>query len=454
MTHVAASPKPLSATRAHGLNGVVRVPGDKSISHRALMFGALATGTTTIRGLLEAEDVINTAKAVSALGAPAEKTGDLWRVKGRGVGGLRAPSGVLDFGNSGTGTRLMMGVIAGHAMTAKLVGDASLSKRPMRRVLGPLKEMGLEVLENGKETLPLTIRGTDDLIPIVYDLPVPSAQVKSAVLIAGLHAAGETAVIEHEPTRDHTERMLRYFGAEVRTEHGPGGSRITVKGHAELKGRDVTVPGDPSSAAFLICAALIVPGSEVTVEGVLVNPTRTGLYTTLKEMGGDIAFLNEREEGGEPVADIRARYSKLKGVHVPASRAPSMIDEYPVLAGIAAFAHGETRMDGLAELKVKESDRLAATAAGLHANGVEARVDGDSLIVTGTGAMPGGGRVATHLDHRIAMAFLTAGLASQRPVTVDDTTMIATSFPAFRGLMESLGCAYTEAAGPAAHGAA
>ncbi len=425
------------------------MPGDKSISHRALMFGALASGTTRIKGLLEAEDVINTAKAVSALGAPAAKIGETWVVQGRGVGGLSAPEGPIDFGNSGTGTRLMMGVIAGQDITVEMIGDASLSKRPMRRVLGPLKQMGLAVEPEGRETLPLTVRGSADLMPIVYRLPVPSAQVKSAVLIAGLAAAGETTVIEAEATRDHTERMLRYFGAEVRTAHKDGLTHITVTGEAEMQGRDVVVPGDPSSAAFLAAAAVLVPGSDVTIEGVLVNETRIGFYTTLKEMGADVALLNAREEGGEPIADIRVRASRLTGVHVPASRAPAMIDEYPVLACVAAFADGDTRMDGLAELKVKESDRLAATAAGLAANGVRASVDGDTLIVHGTGnaqgngRVAGGGRVATHLDHRIAMAFLTLGLASEKPVTVDDTNMIATSFPEFRGLMETLGARYT-----------
>jgi 3-phosphoshikimate 1-carboxyvinyltransferase len=430
--------------RAPPLRGRLRVPGDKSISHRALIFGALATGTTRIRGLLEAEDVINTARAVVALGSPAEKRGDVWEVKGRGPGGLRQPDGALDFGNSGTGTRLMMGVIAGHPITVLMTGDASLSRRPMRRVLAPLMQMGLEVLEPGKETLPLTLRGTSDLVPIIYALPVPSAQVKSAVLIAGLHAAGETTVIEHEATRDHTERMLRYFGANVRMEKRDGATRITVKGDAELAGRDILVPGDPSSAAFLAAAALIVPGSDVTIEGVLINPTRTGLYTTFQEMGGDVVFLNQREEGGEPIADIRVRASGLKGVRVPAERAPSMIDEYPVLAAVAAFARGTTRMDGLAELKVKESDRLLATAAGLAANGVVANVDGDTLTVEGSGRMMGGGLVATHLDHRIAMAFLTAGLASDQRIAVDDSSMIATSFPEFCGIMERLGARFEE----------
>ena len=438
-----APPQSLSAQRACALSGTIKVPGDKSISHRALIFGALSLGVTRISGLLEAEDVINTAKAVAALGAPAEKTGDTWSVMGRGTGGLVAPAVPLDFGNSGTGTRLMMGVVAGHPMTVQMTGDGSLSKRPMRRVLTPLKQMGLQILEEGRETLPLTLKGSARLLPIEYVLPVPSAQVKSAILIAGLMAPGETTVIETEATRDHTERMLRYFGAEVRTEQAGGKTRITVTGEAEMRGRDVTVPGDPSSAAFLICAALIVPGSDITIKGVLVNPTRTGLYTTLREMGGDVEFLNERDEGGEPIADIRARSSKLHGVHVPPQRAPSMIDEYPVLAAIAAFASGETRMDGLAELKVKESDRLAATAEGLRVNGVAARVDGDSLIVTGSATVKGGGTVATHLDHRIAMAFLTMSLASDQPVTVDDTAMIATSFPEFRGLMEQLGARYS-----------
>jgi 3-phosphoshikimate 1-carboxyvinyltransferase len=436
--------KPLSALRAKPLKGRVRVPGDKSISHRALIFGALATGTTRITGLLEAEDVINTARAVVALGASAEKRGNIWEVKGRGVGGLRAPEGPLDFGNSGTGTRLMMGVVAGHPITVTMTGDASLSRRPMRRVLAPLTEMGLEILEPGKETLPLALRGTSELMPIVYKLPVPSAQVKSAILIAGLHAAGETTVIEREPTRDHTERMLRHFGATVGTAKQGDETHITVKGNAELSGRNIHVPGDPSSAAFLVAAGLIVPGSDITIEGVLINPTRTGLYTTLQEMCGEVVFLNEREEGGEPIADIRVRASRLRGVRVPAERAPSMIDEYPVLAVISAFAEGQTRMDGLAELKVKESDRLQATAAGLAANGANVRIDGDTLIVDGSGELRGGGLVATHLDHRIAMAYLTAGLASNEKIVVDDSTMIATSFPEFRSLMETLGARFDD----------
>ena len=443
MTHP-HTPRPLISLKAGPLAGRLRVPGDKSISHRALMFGALASGRTRITGLLEAEDVVNTAKAVTALGARAEKIGDVWQVLGRGVGGLSQPSGPLDFGNSGTGTRLMMGVIAGQPITVTMQGDPSLSRRPMGRVLKPLRQMGLQVLDGDKDTLPLTIRGSSELVPIVYDLPVASAQLKSAILLAGLAAAGETTVISEE-TRDHTERMLAFFGAKIRTERRGNKVAITVTGDAELTGGDVIVPGDPSSAAFLAAAALMVPGSEVAVDGILINPTRIGFYDTLREMGADVAFLDERNEGGEPVADLRVRFtSRLKGVRVPAERAPSMIDEYPILAAVAAFADGETRMEGLAELKVKESDRLAATAAGLIANGVAAKVDGETLIVSGkAGArVKGGGTVVTHMDHRIAMAFLTLGLGADAPVTIDDETFIATSFKEFRGLMEALGARF------------
>jgi len=440
-SETAIATRPLAAHAGGPLKGSVRVPGDKSISHRALMLGALATGVTRLTGLLEAEDVLNTAKALQALGAPIEKVGKEWRVTGRGVGGLRQPEVPLDFGNSGTGTRLMLGVITGHDMTVRIEGDASLSRRPMGRVLGPLQQMGLEI-EGGRNLLPLTARGSASLIPIAYELPVPSAQVKSAILLAGMHAAGETSVIETEATRDHTERMLRHFGAEVIVTKSGGKTRITVKGEAELHGRDVTVPGDPSSAAFLAAAAALVPGSDITIEGVLVNPTRTGFYHTLREMGADVTFTGMREEGGEPVADIRVRYAPLTGVQVPAHRAPSMIDEYPILAVVAAFAAGETRMDGLAELKVKESDRLAATVAGLIANGVAASAEGDALTVRGAREVRGGGTVTTHLDHRIAMAFLTMGLASRDPVTVDDTRMVATSFPEFISLMQSVGARF------------
>jgi 3-phosphoshikimate 1-carboxyvinyltransferase len=428
--------------RAKALSGSVRVPGDKSISHRALMFGALATGRTRITGLLEGEDVLNTLKALQALGCPIGRSGAEWEVLGRGVGGLEAPAADLDFGNSGTAVRLMMGAVAGHDMAVTMTGDASLSRRPMGRVLKPLMRMGLEVLDGSKETLPLRIRGSAELIPIDYQLPVASAQIKSAVLVAGLHAAGETTVIEPAATRDHTERMLNHFGAQVTATKRQGLRAVSIKGDGELVGRDVKVPGDPSSAAFLAAAALIVPGSDVTIEGVLINPTRTGFYTTIREMGADVTFTGERDEGGEPVADIRVRHARLKGVRVPAERAPIMIDEYPVLACLAAYADGETRMEGLAELKVKESDRLTAAAAGLAANGVSAKVDRDALVVEGGKGVPGGGHVATHLDHRIAMAFLTLGLGADRPVGVDDTAMIATSFPGFRSLMEGLGATF------------
>jgi len=430
---------PFTATRSNGVSGRVHVPGDKSISHRALIFGALSTGTTTVRGLLEGEDVINTAKALTALGAPTRKQGDTWHITGAGVGGLLQPNpATLDFGNSGTGVRLMLGVLAGHDITVTCTGDASLSRRPMGRVTTPLKEMGLSVADQ-RDTLPMTITGMSDLVPITYTLPVPSAQVKSAVLIAGLHARGTTSVIESEATRDHTERMLRYFGATVQTCREESGLRISVEGHSEMNGRNLAVPGDPSSAAFLAATAAIVPGSDLTISNVLYNPTRIGFYTCLKEMGAHITIENEREEGGEPIADVRVRTSKLKGIMVPPDRAPSMIDEYPILAVVAAFAKGQTKMQGLGELKVKESDRLAATLAGLHANGVEAAVDGDTLTVTGTSDIRGGGTVTTHLDHRIAMAFLVLGQASKEPVTIDDGTVIATSFPKFRQLMQSIG---------------
>ena len=433
--------QPLTASRSAPISGRIRVPGDKSISHRALILGALATGRTRIAGLLEADDVMATARAVHALGAEVTESGGVFEVLGQGVGGLRAPQAPLDFGNSGTSSRLLLGVVAGHDMRAEFTGDASLCRRPMGRVLGPLTTMGLQV-EGDSETLPLVVRGTADLVPIVYDLPVPSAQVKSSILLAGLHAPGRTTVIEPLATRDHTERMLAFFGAELKIEDQQGGARaVTVCGDAELEGADLTVPGDPSSAAFIVAAALICPGSEVVIENMLMNPTRTGFFETLREMGADIEVLDLREEGGEPVGDLRVKASALKGVHVPPERAPSMIDEYPVLAAVAAFAEGETRMEGLAELKVKESDRLAATAAGLKACGVVARIDGDDLIVHGTGTVKGGGSVETHMDHRIAMAFLTLGLGADEPVTVDDVSMIATSFPGFAALMTKLGAA-------------
>ena len=433
--------QPLTASPSAGLSGRIRVPGDKSISHRALILGALATSTTRIAGLLEAEDVLATANAVAALGAEVERSNGKVIVQGQGVGGLRAPSAALDFGNSGTGSRLMLGVVAGHDMEVEFTGDASLRRRPMGRVLAPLAAMGLETdADEDSATLPLMVRGTGDLLPIVYYLPVPSAQVKSAVLLAGLQAPGRTTVVEPMAARDHTERMLGYFGAELcAEERGAGARAITICGDAELHGANISVPGDPSSAAFIIAAALIAPGSDIVIEGVLLNPTRSGFIDTLHEMGANINILDRRDEGGEPIGDLRVRSSAFKGVRVPPGRAPSMIDEYPILACLAAFGEGETEMQGLAELKVKESDRLAATAAGLKACGVSVRVDGDNLVVEGRGDVKGGGLVATHMDHRIAMAFLTLGLGARAPVTVDDAGMIKTSFPDFAPLMTKLG---------------
>jgi len=436
-------PAPLTASRSGPLKGRVRVPGDKSISHRALILGALAVGETRISGLLEGEDVLNTAKAVQALGAQVERSGEgEWRVRGVGVGGFAAPAQKLDFGNSGTGCRLMLGAVAGCPITATFDGDASLRKRPMRRVLDPLERIGARTLEAADGRLPLTVAGARDPIPIVFEPPVPSAQLKSAVLLAGLNAPGETVVIEAEATRDHTETMLRHFGADVRSEpHGSSGRRITLAGQPELVPRPIAVPADPSSAAFPLVAALIAPGSDVLLEGVMMNPLRAGLVTTLREMGAGIEAVATRDEGGEEVSDLRARASVLKGVEVPAARAPAMIDEYPVLAVAAAFAEGTTVMRGLKELRVKESDRLAATAALLRVNGVEAEIDGDDLIVQGRGRAAGGGFVATHMDHRIAMAALVMGLASEKPVKVDDASFIATSFPRFVELMHRLGAA-------------
>jgi 3-phosphoshikimate 1-carboxyvinyltransferase len=431
----------LSSKPSGPLKGECRVPGDKSISHRALIFGALATGETRISGLLESEDVINTARAVAALGAKVDRDGAEWVVRGCGIGGLSSPEADLDFGNAGTGSRLMMGVIAGNPVTATLTGDASLCRRPMGRVLGPLREMGLETDPRDGNTLPLTLRGAADPLPITYRLPVASAQVKSAILLAGLHSAGETTVIEPEATRDHTERMLAHFGQPpvVTVDEATGERRIAVKGRQDMTGRPVMVPADPSSAAFLAAAAAIVPGSDLLLRDVLTNPTRTGFYTTLQEMGADLTFENERIEAGEPIADIRVRHAPLTGVTVPPERAPSMIDEYPILGVVAAFAAGETRMLGLAELKVKESDRLAATSLLLGDNGVSLSAGDDTLYVTGGGKPAGGATVHADLDHRIAMAALVLGLASETAVTVDDASPIATSFPTFQADVERLG---------------
>ena len=439
------NPVPLAARRAGPLQGRVRVPGDKSISHRALILSAMAVGESTVSGLLEGEDVLHTADAMRALGARLVRGEDgIWRIHGVGVGGFAAPAAALDFGNSGTGCRLVLGAVAGCPVSATFDGDASLRKRPMRRILDPLERMGARVVaeaEGGR--LPITLHGAADPMPIVYETPVPSAQIKSAVLLAGLAAPGETTVIETEASRDHTERMLKHFGAKVVTKpHGPHGRRITLTGQPELQPAHVVVPSDPSSAAFPLVAALIVPGSEVVLETVMTNPLRTGLFTTLREMGADIETLETRADGGEEVADLRVRFSALKGVEVPAERAPAMIDEYPVLAVAAAFASGTTRMKGLQELRVKESDRLSATADLLRANGVTVEIEGDDMIVQGIGPggrVAGGGEVATHMDHRIAMSALVMGLASENPVRIDDSAFIATSFPDFVGLMRVLG---------------
>jgi 3-phosphoshikimate 1-carboxyvinyltransferase len=432
-------PLPSTARRSTGLRGTAAIPGDKSISHRALILGTLAAGETVIEGLLESEDIMATAAAMRALGAKVKRHDDgRWTVYGPGAGALAQPDRPLDFGNSGTGARLVMGVVASHPITVAFTGDASLSKRPMGRALTPLIEIGARVEARTPDRLPLTLHGAREPLPITYTLPVASAQVKSAVLLAGLNTPGRTTVIEPVATRDHTERMLRHFGAEVTTVPSDAGLVISVTGERELEPRTVSVPADPSSAAFPLVAALITQGSEVRLPAIMMNPTRRGLVDTLIEMGASIDIVNAREVSGEPVADLVARSSTLNGVTVPAARAPSMIDEYPVLAVAAAFARGETRMEGIGELRVKESDRLSAVAAGLAACGVTARAGDDYLVVTG-GPVRGGATVATHLDHRIAMAFLVMGLASEQPVGVDDSAMIATSFPEFLGLMRGLG---------------
>jgi 3-phosphoshikimate 1-carboxyvinyltransferase len=438
---------PAVARSGGRLAGTIGVPGDKSISHRALMLGALAIGRTEITGLLEGEDVLATAAALNALGAQATRVGNgKWSVDGIGVGALAEPDNLLDLGNSGTAARLLLGMLATHPITAFITGDASLRRRPMGRVTEPLSRIGACFVAREGGRLPLAVSGAVDPIPIVYRLPVPSAQVKSAVLLAGLNTPGATTVIEPQPTRDHTERMLRHFGATVLTEPAEGGGRrITVAGFPELEAAPIIVPGDPSSAAFPLVAALIVPGSDVTVEGVGINPLRTGLLECLTQMGADIALLNRREEGGEPVADIRARAGTLTGAEIPAERAPRMIDEYPILAVAAAYASGRTVMRGLAELRVKESDRLSAIAAGLAGCGVRVVVDGDDLIVDGIGGpLEGGALIETQLDHRIAMAFLVLGLATRVPVRIDDAAPIATSFPGFLEIMNRLGAAIGE----------
>lgn len=424
------------------LRGTLKVPGDKSISHRALMLSALAVGTSHISGLLEGEDVLATAAAMRAMGAHIERNGEgSWTVHGVGVGGLMQPSGALDMGNSGTSTRLLMGLVASHRLTATFIGDASLSRRPMGRVIDPLSQMGAEFTASPGGMLPLMVRGLVPAIPISYRLPVASAQVKSAVLLAGLNIAGITEVIEPVPTRDHSERMLRGFGADLTVDVGADGVRhIRLMGEAELQPQQIEVPGDPSSAAFFIVAALITPGSEVTVTHVGMNPTRTGIYTMLQAMGADLTFSNEREVGGEPVADITARHSVLRGIDVPPEVAPSMIDEFPVFFVAASMAQGRTTTSGLDELRVKESDRLALMAAGLKAIGAQVEEREEGLIIEGSGGEPieGGATVTSALDHRIAMSFAVAGQNCYHAVTVDDVSPIATSFPTFEDILINL----------------
>ena len=440
---------PLIARANNRLSGDIKVPGDKSISHRALMIGALAVGQTRIQGLLEGEDVLATAAALKSLGVTIETDPDdgTWRVSGRGVSGLVESGDVLDMGNSGTAARLLMGVLAGHPFSAMLTGDDSLKGRPMGRVIEPLAKMGVVFKTRSGGRLPLNIDGLGQPLPIDYELPVASAQVKSAILLAGLAAPGTTRVVEPKPTRDHTELMLRYFGAEIDVEELAGGARaISLRGQPELSARDVVVPGDVSSAAFPMVAALLGPQSDITISGVGVNPLRSGLLDTLIEMGGDLRLENPRFEAGEPVADLRVTGSSLHGVDVPAARAPSMIDEYPILAVAAACASGTTRLTGLSELRVKESDRLGGMARGLAASGVRIEEGEDYLVIHGTGQPPAGGAtIATELDHRMAMSFLVLGGRTAAPITIDDGTPIETSFPGFATLMNGLGCNITEA---------
>ena len=440
MTHSAPSPRLFSASPP--LTGRIAIPGDKSISHRALMLSALAVGESRVTGLLEGHDVLATAAAMRAMGASIERMDDgEWRIHGVGVGGLLQPQGVLDMGNSGTSTRLLMGLVATHAITVTFTGDASLSSRPMGRVIDPLSQMGADITASPGGRLPLMVRGLAPAIPLSYRLPMASAQVKSAVLLAGLNTPGITEVIEPVPTRDHSERMLRGFGADLTVEtDGDGTRHIRLCGEAELRPQVIDVPGDPSSAAFFIVAALLVPGSDVTIANVGLNPTRAGLVEVLRAMGGDIALLNPRDVGGEPVADLRVRHSLLKGIAVDPAAAPSMIDEFPTLFVAAALAEGRTVTTGLDELRVKESDRLAVMAAGLSAIGARVTESEDGLTIDGTGGelLPGGGVIAGHLDHRICMSFAIAGLVSKAPVEIDDMAPVATSFPNFEALLAGL----------------
>lgn len=441
------TPVPMISSPCGPLLGVAEVPGDKSISHRSLILGAMAVGETRITGLLEGDDVLDTARAMRAFGAEVTDLGDgAWSVHGVGVGGFGEPDQVIDCGNSGTGVRLIMGAMATTDISATFTGDASLNKRPMARVTDPLALFGTVAVGRTGGRLPMTLVGARAPVPVVYTVPVPSAQVKSAVLLAGLNAPGQTVVIEKEATRDHTERMLAGFGAEITTEETEEGRRITLTGQPELQPQTIAVPRDPSSAAFPVCAALIVPGSDVMVPGIGLNPTRSGLFQTLREMGADLQYENERIEGGEPVADLHARYSPdMTGIVVPPERAASMIDEYPVLSVVASFAQGITHMGGVRELRVKESDRIDAMASGLRAAGVAVEDGEDWWTVTGSGpgSVRGGVTCASHLDHRIAMSFMVLGMASIEPVTVDDSSPIATSFPVFRPLLTQMGARFT-----------
>ncbi|EYD70816.1 3-phosphoshikimate 1-carboxyvinyltransferase [Limimaricola hongkongensis] len=442
-------PIPMMSQRGPGLAGEAHVPGDKSISHRSLILGAMAVGETVIEGLLEGQDVLDTAKAMRAFGADVtDHGGGRWSVHGVGVGGFAEPDGVIDCGNSGTGVRLIMGAMATSPIAVTFTGDASLCSRPMGRVTDPLALFGARAEGREGGRLPMTITGATDPMPVRYTVPVPSAQVKSAVLLAGLNAPGKTVVIEQEATRDHTERMLAGFGAEIVVEETAEGRVITLTGQPELAPQHITVPRDPSSAAFPVCAALIAEGSDVLVPNIGLNPTRAGLFETLREMGADLTYENPREEGGEPVADLRARYSPdMKGIEVPPARAASMIDEYPVLSVVAAFADGPTVMRGVKELRVKESDRIDAMAQGLRAAGVEVEEGEDWWIVHGRGQgnVPGGATVESRLDHRIAMSFLVMGLATNAAMRVDDGGPIATSFPVFEPLMTGLGASVARA---------
>ncbi|MEP3348027.1 MAG: 3-phosphoshikimate 1-carboxyvinyltransferase [Litoreibacter sp.] len=440
-------PIPMTSRAGGALSGEAHVPGDKSISHRSLIFGAMAVGETKVSGLLEGQDVLDTGRAMQAFGAEVINHGDgNWSVHGVGVGGFAEPEQVIDCGNSGTGVRLIMGAMATSPITATFTGDASLNGRPMGRITDPLALFGTQSYGRKNGRLPMTLIGAANAAPVRYTVPMPSAQVKSAVLLAGLNAVGDTVVIEKEATRDHSERMLVGFGANLSVDETNEGRVITLQGQPELKPQTITVPRDPSSAAFPVCAGIVAPGSDVLVPGIGLNPTRAGLFTTLQEMGAELTFENMREEGGEPVADLRAKFSdNMQGIEVPPERAASMIDEYPVLSVVAAFATGKTVMRGVKELRVKESDRIDAMARGLEACGVTIEEDEDTFIVHGMGAdgVPGGGTCATHLDHRIAMSFMVLGLGTQKPVHIDDGGPIATSFPIFEGLMRDLGATIT-----------